>query len=103
MNSLVNEYNNLSTENTNKNINYELEITYHIHKNIEIYKDIFNKLKDLSSSAIIIENIDIFYDNNVRLTKNFKKGINTNTDLTIKKKSLQKPFTFRESINNISK
>ncbi len=103
MNSLVDEYNNKTSENTNKNIQLELEITYHIHKNIDTYKDIFNKLKELSSSAVIIENIDIFYENNVRLTKNFKHGVNTNTDLTIKKKGLQRPFTFRESINNISK
>lgn len=103
MNSLLDEYNNVSSENTNKNINYELEITYHFNKNIDIYKDVFNKLHNLSISASIIENIDIFYENNIRLTKSFKYGINTNSDLTIKKKSSQRPFTFRESINNISK
>ena len=102
MDNILNEYNNISSENTNKNVNFELEVTYHIHKNIDIYKDIFNKLKDLSSSIQIIENIDIFYNENIRLTKSFKHGVNTNTDLIIKKKSLQKPFNFREGINNIS-
>ena len=103
MDYLLDEYNNKTSENDNKNTNYELEITYHIHKNVDTYKDIFNKLKDLSSSATIIENIDIFYnENNIRLTKSFKHGINLNKDLTIKKKSLQKPFTFREGINNIT-
>lgn len=102
MNSLLDEYNNLSSENTNKNINYEMEVTYHIHKNTDIYKDIFNKLKHMSDSIHIIENIDIFYDNNIRLTKTFKHGINTNNDITIRKKSLLNPFNFRESINNIS-
>lgn len=102
MDIILNEYNNISSENTNKNVNFELEITYHFNKNIEIYKDIFNKLKELSSSIQIIENIDILYENNIRLTKNFKNGINTNSDLTIRKKSLLKPFSFREGINNIS-
>jgi SAM-dependent methyltransferase len=102
MDIILNEYNNLSSENTNKNVNYELEITYHIHKNIDIYKDIFNKLKNLSISASIIENIDIFYNDNIRLTKSFKHSVNLNNDLTIRKKSLLKPFNFREGINNIS-
>lgn len=102
MDIIINTYNNLAIENYSKNTQLELEITYHIHKNIDIYKAVFNKLKELSSSIKIIENIDILYENNIRLTKSFKHGINLNKDLTIKKKRLLKPFTFREGINNIS-
>ena len=102
MDIIINTYNNLAIENDDKNTQLELEITYHFNKNVEIYKDIFNKLHNLSNSIQIIENIDILYENNIRLTKIFKSGINTNSDLTIKKERLLKPFVFREGINNIT-
>ena len=100
MNYLIESYNEKASE-INKNCNIELETTYHIIKSTDIYKDIFNKLKDLSSDIIIIENLDIFYKDNIRVTKTFKNGVNQNIDKIIKKKSIMKPFTFRENINNI--
>ena len=77
--------------NENQNNNLEFEITYHLYKNINAYKNIFNKLKDISENISIIENIDIYYDNNIRLTKQFKNGNNVNKDIIIKKKSILKP------------
>lgn len=101
MENILNSYNDSKQNNTNEN-NVELEITYHIMKSADIYKELFNKLKELSEDITIIENIDIYYKNNVRVTKVFKHGNNTNNDITIQKKSLLKPFKFNSSINKVS-
>ena len=45
--------------NENHNSNLEFEITYHLYKNINIYKSIFHKLNEISENITIIENIDI--------------------------------------------
>ena len=88
--------------NENQNSNLEFEITYHLYKNINVYKNIFHKLKDISENISIIENIDIYYDNNIRLTKQFKNGNNLNKDITIKKKSILKPLTLKNYIDNVN-
>jgi len=88
--------------NENHNSNLEFEITYHLYKNINIYKSIFHKLKEISENITIIENIDIYYDNNIRLTKQFKNGNNLNKDISIKKKSLLKPITLKNYIDNVN-
>ena len=88
--------------NENQNNNLEFEITYHLYKNINAYKNIFNKLKDISENISIIENIDIYYDNNIRLTKQFKNGNNVNKDIIIKKKSILKPLTLKNYIDNVN-
>ena len=101
LNNIIDLYNTKLSENKYNN-NTELEITYHIKKSDNIYKEIFNKLKGLSKDIIIIENIDIYYDNNIRVTKTFKHGVNTNNDIIIKKTSLLKPFKFLSNIHNIT-
>lgn len=99
--NIVDIYNkNLSEKKYDNNI--ELEITYHIIKSHNIYKEIFNKLKELSKDITIIENIDIYYNNNIRVTKNFHHGINTKNDIITKKTSLHKPYKFTSHINNIT-
>ena len=101
MDSFLNIYNE-KLSNVKNNNNIELEITYHILKSQNIYKEIFDKLKEFSKSIDIIENIDIYYNDNVRVTKTFKNGINTNNDIITKKTSLLKPFRFSSNINNIT-
>ena len=101
MDSFLNIYND-KLSNIKNNNNIELEITYHILKSHNIYKEIFDKLKEYSKSIEIIENIDIYYDNNIRVTKTFKHGVNTNNDIITKKTSLLKPFRFLSNINNIT-
>lgn len=88
---------------TNKNL--ELETTYHLTKNADIYKNIFNKLKDLSSSITIHEYLIIYYENkdeykNIRVTKQFKNGENINKDIYLSKKGLAKTVKYK-STNNI--
>ena len=101
MDSFLNIYNE-KLSNVKNNNNIELEITYHILKSQNIYKEIFDKLKESSKSIDIIENIDIYYNDNVRVTKTFKHGVNTNNDIITKKTSLLKPFRFSSNINNIT-
>ena len=101
MDSFLNIYNE-KLSNVKNNNNIELEITYHILKSQNIYKEIFDKLKEFSNSIDIIENIDIYYNDNVRVTKTFKHGVNTNNDIITKKTSLLKPFRFSSNINNIT-
>ena len=101
MDSFLNIYNE-KLSNVKNNNNIELEITYHILKSQNIYKEIFDKLKEFSKSIDIIENIDIYYNDNVRVTKTFKNGVNTNNDIITKKTSLLKPFRFSSNINNIT-
>lgn len=96
MNSILNHFN----ENLD-NDDIELEVSYNIRKSDDIYKFIFNKLKDATSDINIIENIDIYYVNNVRQTKTFIKGVNQNKDIMIKKESILQPYIFRESIDNV--
>jgi len=86
-------------ENLNKNL--EFEITYHLNKSINLFKTLFNKLENLSDNITIIEHIDIYYDNNVRLTKQFNGGKNLDKDIKIKKKSIFKPIKLEEIIHNI--
>ena len=102
MNNIIKHYNEKISEVNKQNLNFELEITYNLYKSFDLYKDIFNKLKDLSDNITIVENIDIYYDNNIRVTKNFKQGINQNDDSIIAKTSLLKPFNFKDSIENVS-
>jgi accessory colonization factor AcfC len=88
MKNIVDLYNhNINTVVSNDK-NIELEVTYHLIKSVSVYKEIYKKLKDLSKEVTINQNIDIYYDNDLRLTKTFVNGINTNTDIIIKKKSL---------------
>ena len=105
MDNIVNLYNNAILEsdiNSNKEL-IEFEITYHLFKSGSIYKDIFNKLKDNSSSIIINEYINIYYDNNIRITKQFKHGINLNKDTVLSKISLTKPLKYTSNNHNIIK
>lgn len=105
MDNIVNLYNNAILEsdiNSNKEL-IEFEITYHLFKSGSIYKDIFNKLKDNSSSIIINEYINIYYDNNIRVTKQFKHGINLNKDTFLSKISLTKPLKYTSNNHNIIK
>lgn len=96
MNSILKHYNeNLANE------SIELEISYNIIKSIEIYKSIFNKLKELSSNISIIENLDIYYTDNIRQIKVFNKGVNQQKDVIMKKESIQSPYIFREQIDNV--
>jgi SAM-dependent methyltransferase len=95
MDNFINIYNENKTNNT------EFEITYHLSKSFLLYKNLFNKLKDLSENISIIENIDIYYDNNTRVTKQFKSGININKDIIIKKTPLLKSLTLNNIINNV--
>jgi hypothetical protein len=66
-------------ENLDKNL--EFEITYHLNKSINLFKTLFTKLENLSDNITIIEHIDIYYDNNARLTKQFKDGKNIDKDI----------------------
>lgn len=89
------------------NKNLELEITYHLENKSDIYKNLFKKLKELSSSIVIHEYIIIYYETNdkyknIRVTKQFKDGNNLNKDIYMVKKSLAKPIKNRTS-NNIIK
>lgn len=99
VNNIITKYNESLNENKKCNLNTELEITFHLVKNKNIYQTIFNKLKDLSSSIIINEYINIYYDNsNIRLTKQFKNGENMNKDIYLKKHTLSK--TYNGNINS---
>jgi len=102
MDNFVKIYNEKLLNSHSAENNPELEITYHIIKSNNIYKDLFNKLKELSKDITIIENIDIYYKNNIRLTKTFKHGVNTNTDITLKKTAILKPYKFTSNINDIT-
>lgn len=101
LNNFVDIY-NTKLSNVKYDNNTELEITYHILKSHNIYKELFNKLKELSKVITIIENIDIYYKNNIRVTKTFKHGVNTNNDFIIKKTPLNKPLKFSSNIKNIT-
>ncbi len=105
MENIVNLYNNSileSNSNTGKELT-EFELTYHLFKSGSIYKDIFNKLKDNSSSIVINEYINIYYDNNIRVTKQFKHGNNLNKDTVLSKLSLSKPLKYTSNNHNIIK
>ena len=101
MDNIIETYNSKKSEDNNT-CNTELEITYHLLKTADVYKELFNKLKDLSVNISIIENIDIYYKNNIRVTKIFKHGNNTNNDIITQKKSLLKPFKFNHSIQKVT-
>lgn len=87
--NLINSYNENLSKNSSK-FNLELEMSFHLSKNKNIYTNLFNKLSDLSSSIVIHEYINIYYDNNIRITKQFKNGKNLNKDIYLKKTSLSK-------------
>lgn len=95
MNSIIDAYNEV----LNKD-NIELEISYNIIKSIDLYKEIFNKLKKLSSSIEIVENLDIYYTDGVRKTMVFVDGVNQNKDIIIKKQPLAKSFIIKRNIRN---
>jgi SAM-dependent methyltransferase len=102
MDNLIKQYNNeLINNSSNYNNNTEFEITYHLYLNDSIYKNIFNKLKDISSSITIHEYINIYYDNKIRVTKQFKDSINLNKDIILKKNSLSKPLKYTSNNHNI--
>ncbi len=92
LNNLIKKYNESISEERSSNFNTELEITFHLVKNKNIYSRIFNKLNDLSSTIVINEYINIYYDNNIRLTKQFKNGENINKDIYLKKHTLSKTY-----------
>jgi len=98
LNNIVNKYNEQNQLLINADNNTELEITFHLVKNKDLYTNLFNKLKSLSSSIIIHEYINIYYDNNIRITKQFKNGINMNKDIFLQKKTLSK--TYNGKINS---
>ena len=105
MENIVHLYNNAifdSNINSSKE-SIEFELTYHLFKSGSIYKDIFTKLKDNSSSIIINEYINIYYDNNIRVTKQFKHGNNLNKDTVLSKSSLAKPLKYTSNNHNIIK
>ena len=58
LNNIVNNYNEQNQLLSNSDNNTELEITFHLLKNKDLYTNIFNKLKSLSSSIVIHEYID---------------------------------------------
>ena len=97
LNNIISKYNE-----SNK-LNIELEISFHLIKNKETYTQLFNKLKSLSSSIIISEYINIYYDNNIRLTKQFKNGLNMNKDIYLQKKSLSKLYNGKSKSYIITK
>lgn len=102
MENLIKIYNDTKLNQINDlNKNVECETTYHLYLNSNIYKSIFNKLKDNSESIIIYEYINIYYHNNIRLTKQFKEGININKDIIIKKSYLSKSLKFKSNNHNI--
>lgn len=96
--NIVNKYNEYNALSLNSNVNVELEISFHLVKNKDLYTNLFNKLKSLSSNIIIHEYINIYYDNNTRLTKQFKDGTNLNKDIYLQKKTLSK--TYNGKINS---
>lgn len=107
INELLNFYNSESNNNIS---NLELEITYHSTNNIQnrinLYKLIFTKLYELNKNINISEFINIYYENNInknsiRLTKQFKHGINLNKDILISKKLLFKPIKSNFNTNNL--
>lgn len=97
MDNFINNYNTANNE------NIEFEITYHLNKSVMLYKNIFNKLKEISDNISIIENIDIYYNNGTRVTKQFKSGKNLNTDIIIKKQPLLKSYTLNDLIDNVKR
>lgn len=101
LNNIVTKYN--ESINSNLKSNIELEISFHLVKNKDLYKKIFNKLKSLSSTIIIHEYINIYYDNNVRLTKQFKDGNNLNKDIYLQKKTLSKTYNGKSNSSFIKK
>lgn len=98
LNNIITKYNDSFNENKESNLNTELEITFHLVKSKNIYQTIFNKLKDLSSSIIINEYINIYYENNIKLIKQFKNGQNMDKDIYLKKHTLSK--TYNGNINS---
>lgn len=107
LNNIVKHYNEFNNSSNNSNENIELEISFHLLKNKDIYTNIFNKLKSISSSIVIHEYINIYYDNNIRLTKQFKNGVNMNKDIYLQKNSLSKTYNNfynkKQKINPIQK
>jgi len=101
MKNIVDLYNKNINSTSSDDKNIELEVTYHLIKSVSVYKEIYKKLKDLSKEVTINQYIDIYYDNDMRVSKSFVNGVNTNTDVTIKKKSLASPYKFNNSIDKI--
>lgn len=96
LNNIIAKYNESILENNSNNT--ELEISFHLVKNKDIYTNLFNKLKAVSSNIVIHEYINIYYDNNVRLTKQFKNGINMNKDIYLQKKTLSKTYNGKNNL-----
>lgn len=97
LNNIVSKYNELLISDSSTS-NTELEISFHLVKNKDLYTNLFNKLKSLSSSITIYEYINIYYDNNIRITKQFKNGTNMNNDIYLQKKTQSK--TYNGKINS---
>jgi hypothetical protein len=95
LNDLINLY-NISL---NNNTNIELELTYHFKSYLikNVYKDLFNKLKNKSLSMTIEESIHIYY-NKYKNIKYFKNGVNLQKDTNMIKKQLSRPI--KVNINN---
>lgn len=102
LNNLINKYNN-SIQKVDKDSNIELEISFHLIKNKDLYTQIFNILKKESSNIIIYEYINIYYENNLRLTKQFKDGKNLNKDIYLTKKILNKSYSKTSNLNVLKK
>lgn len=81
----------------------ELEVTYHLHNAIDTYKKLFYKLSQLSKDIQIKEYVNIHYDNDVRITKQFYNGVNLNKDIVMIKKQLSKPIKVKVPNNDILK
>ena len=52
--NLINSYNENLSKNSSK-FNLELEMSFHLSKNKNIYTNLFNKLSDLSMSKIVVK------------------------------------------------
>ncbi len=106
INNIVSKYND-SLQNESNKINSELEISFHLVKDKDLYKKIFDYLKQESSTVIINEQIQIYYNTNdytnVRITKQFKDGINLNKDIYLKKKSITKSYNGHLNSSKIKK
>ncbi len=109
VNTVISKYNEkLLSLNVNDKDSLELEIGIRFSADSAqplamkyIYSKTLDKLKSISSSIEIIQNLDIFYSDNVRKTMIFSEGVNQKKDVIIKKQSLAKPFVISRDIKNI--
>lgn len=109
INTIISKYNEtLLSTNVNDLDSLELEIGIRFSADSAqplamkyIYSKTLDKLKSISSSIEIIQNLDIFYTDNIRKTMIFSEGVNQKKDVIIRKQQLAKPFVISRDIKNI--